>query len=485
MAKDMKMIIGGEFVNASDGASAKNVNPYTGELIGTVPAATQSDIDRAAAFAVEGQREWGALRGDEREAILERFLTLFEARSNEIAELLCAESGKSISECRGEMSIVKPILRAYMRAAATLYGETLPPRAEQRNRGDLIFTIYEPIGVCAAIAPFNYPISTMFNKVAPALCAGNSVIMKPASDTPMSILAAAELMLEAGMPANAIQVVTGSGSKVGGWLTKNKNISLISLTGSTEVGVALHREASSYLQRLGLELGGNDPLLIFADCDIDRAVEEAINGRIYNCGQICSGSKRFIVENGIKELFTEKLIERLKGIKGGVPSDEDSVYGCMINEAAADTVERQIKETVAQGARCVYGGGRPHRALVEPTVLTGVTADMDIAGDMEVFGPVFPIIGFDSFDEAISIANNTSFGLSSGVITENMRTAMAAAMKIKAGTCVINGTGDYRTSYHLFGGCKMSGLGREGALETLKEFSEVKSVVMKNIYCPG
>ena len=482
MAEDMKMIIGGKFTDASDSAVKKNINPYTGEIIGTVPEATKNDIDRAVASALRGQAEWGALRNDERDSIIERFLSLLQRHSEEIAQLMCRESGKSISECRGELSVVRPIFQAYMKAAATMYGQTLPGNTESRNKGDIIFTMYDPLGVCAAVAPFNYPISTMMNKAVPALCAGNSVIMKPASDTPMSIIAVAKLMLEAGFPSEAIQVVTGSGSKIGRWLTENKDVALISLTGSTEVGVELHRSASTYLQRTCLELGGNDPLLIFADCDIDSAVAEAVNGRVYNCGQICTASKRFIVENSIKEEFTQKLTERLKTIKGGIPGDEDSVYGCMINEAAADAVERQIRETVALGAKCIYGGRRIHKTLVEPTVLTNVTQGMPIAMDMEVFGPVFPIIGFDSADEALKIANNTQVGLSSGVMTGNMRTAMTAASRLKAGTCVINGTGDYRTSYHAFGGCKMSGLGREGALVTLKEFSEMKSIVLKKIY---
>ena len=478
----MKMIIGGKFVDASDGAVLKNINPYTGEVIGTVPAATKSDIDGAAASALRGQAEWGALRNDERDAIIERFLALFEERAEEIARLLCSESGKSISECRGELSIIRPIFQAYMKAAGTLYGQTLPGYTESRNKGDIILTMYEPLGVCATIAPFNYPISTMMNKAAPALCAGNSVIMKPASDTPMSIIATAALMLEAGFPPEAIQVVTGSGAKVGKWLTENSDVALISLTGSTEVGVELHKNASAYLQRMCLELGGNDPLLIFADCDLDAAASEAVNGRLYNCGQICTASKRFIVDNNVKEEFTQKLVKILGEVKGGDPTAEDSLYGCMINEAATDTVERQIKETVALGAKCIFGGRRLGKTLIEPTVLTDVTKDMPIAGDMEVFGPVFPIIGFDSADEALAIANNTHFGLSSGVMTGNIRTAMTAATRIKAGTCVINGTGDYRTSCHAFGGCKMSGLGREGALVTLKEFSEMKSIVLKKVY---
>lgn len=478
---DMKMLIGGEFVDASDGATLKNFNPYNGELIGTVPAATKEDVDRAVANAVQGQKEWAALRNDQRDAILNRFLELYDQHAEEIAQLLSREGGKTITECRGEVGSVPLIFRAYMSAACTLYGQSLPNNVERRNTSDVMFTTYEPLGVCVCVAPFNYPVSTMTNKVAPALCAGNSVIMKPASDTPMSILLYAKLMLEAGMPTNTVQVLTGSGGKIGKWVTENPDVAAISLTGSTAVGVELQANASRHLQRVMLELGGNDPFVVFEDCDLDKAVAEAIGGRIYNAGQICSASKRFIVQNSIKEAFTQKLVEGLKAIKCGDPLDETVVFSCLVNAGAAQKVEEQIQLTVSQGARCIYGGKRTADTIVEPTVLTDITPDMDIARDMEVFGPVFPIIGFDTFDEAMAIANNTSYGLSSGVMTENIATAMKAARAIQAGTCVINGTGDYRTSYHGFGGYKMSGVGREGALHTLEEFSEIKTVVLRSV----
>lgn len=479
--KDMKMLIGGQFVDASDGGVMKNYNPYTGELIGTVPAATKEDTDRAVANAVEGAKVWGAMRCDERDVILERFLALVEEHKEEIAQMTTEESGKTISESRSEVSLVPQIFHAYMHAASTMYGETLPLGGERRIAGDLAMTIWEPLGVCVCIAPFNYPISTMTNKVAPALCAGNSVIMKPASDTPMATLMYAKLMMEAGMPANVIQCVTGSGSKFGGWITANKDVAAISVTGSTQVGKVTMEQASRNLQKVLLELGGNDPLIIFGDADVDESVAEALNGHIYNAGQVCSGSKRFIVQNSVKEEFTAKLIEALRKVPRGIPTDDAAVYSCLINKAAADNILRQIQDTVALGAKLVCGGERTSDTIVEPAVLTDVTKDMPIAQDMEVFGPVFPIIGFDTWEEAVAIANNTCYGLSSGVMTGNMRTALRTAKALEAGTCVINGTGDYRTSYHGFGGRKMSGIGREGAIHTLEEFSETKTIVLRRM----
>lgn len=478
---DKKMLIDGTFVGASDGAVMENINPYNGELIGTVPKATKEDVDRAVASAKEGAKIWGAMRNDERDAIINKFLSLYEDHKEEIAMLLSDEGGKTISECRGECSLVPLIFRAYMNAACTLYGKTLPCDTERRNAGDIAFTSYEPLGVCVCIAPFNYPISTMTNKIAPALCAGNSVIMKPASDTPMSILLYAELMVEAGFPKGVVQVITGSGSKIGKWITENPDVAAVSLTGSTAVGVELQKNASEHLQHIMLELGGNDPFVVFSDCDLDKAVSEAINGRIYNAGQICSASKRFIVENSIKEEFTKKLIEGLEKIKRGDPKDESVIFSCLINKSAAENVKKQIDFTVGQGAKIAYGGKRTGDTIVEPTVLTEVTKDMDIALDMEVFGPVFPIIGFDTFEEAMEIANASTYGLSAGVMTENMKTAMKAARAIQSGTVVINGTGDYRTSYHGFGGYKMSGIGREGAIQTIEEFSEIKTTVLRSV----
>lgn len=477
----MEMIIGGREIGSSDGSIKENYNPYNGELIGTVPSATKGDVDLAIENAVIGQKQWEALRLDEKERIINKFLSILDERSEELATLLSREGGKTIRECRGEVGSVPLIFRAYMNAAATLYGKTLPHNIEPRNTSDVIFTTYEPLGVCVCVGPFNYPISTMTNKIAPALCAGNSVIMKPASDTPMSTILYAKWMLEAGMPENTIQVITGSGSKIGKWITENKKVAAISLTGSTEVGVQLQKDASEYLQHIMLELGGNDPLIIFDDYNIEKAVEQAVGGRIYNAGQICSASKRFIVHNNVKDKFAELLIEKLSSLKYGNPLDEDVVSSCcLINSKAADEVERQIQKTIEAGAKCIYGGERD-KNIINPTVLMDVTPEMEVAQSEEIFGPVFPIIGFNTFDEAIEIANKSIYGLSAGVMTENIEIALKASYSIESGTCVVNGTGDYRTSYHGFGGYKMSGIGREGASITLKEFSNVKTVVLRGV----
>jgi succinate-semialdehyde dehydrogenase/glutarate-semialdehyde dehydrogenase len=295
----------------------------------------------------------------------------------------------------------------------------------------------------------------------------------------MGALILCELLVEAGVPANAIQCLTGSGSKIGPWLTSDKRVNAVSLTGSTEAGVEVAKMCAPSLKHVSLELGGNDPLIIFDDCDFELAVSETIGGRIGNAGQTCCASKRFIVQKGIKDKFIAELVKRLAQLKIGDPSDPTVEMGPVISERAAKQVEQQIQHTVEQGAKLVCGGTRDG-AFVAPTVLE-VTPDMDIARDLEVFGPVFPIIQFETMEEAIQIANNTVYGLSSGVITENIRQAMKVANSVQAGACIINGTGNYRLAHQPFGGYNISGLGREGAICTLEEMTRQKMISFKGI----
>lgn len=289
-----------------------------------------------------------------------------------------------------------------------------------------------------------------------------------------------ELLWEAGVPGGVAQLITGSGREVGRWLSETKLIDGISFTGSTEVGKELMRGGAASLQHVFLELGGNDPYVVFDSADMDVAVSQAIGGRTWNAGQTCCANKRFIIQNTVKEEFTRRLVEGLKAVKVGNPTEDDTVVGPLVSEKAADKVMTLIDKTVEQGATCVLGGTK-NGAFVMPTVLVDVTPDMDVAKDMEIFGPVFPIIGFDTFDEAVAIANQTSYGLSSGVITNDINTAMKFAVKVEAGTCVINSSGNYRSVHQPFGGTKDTGIGREGTIQTLYEMTQEKSIVMKNV----
>lgn len=476
----MKMLIGGQYVDASDGGVQNVTNPATGAVVDTVPAATEEDVRRAIQNAVAGQKEWNAIPLHQKLKILTKYTELVLDNTERIAAVMCEEGGKPIEQCRVEVAANADIFRIYIDAANTFYGETLPYNTEPRAQGDVVFTVHEPLGVFGCITPFNYPFELAAHKTAPMLVAGNSVILKPPGDTPRSAMILCELLLEAGLPGGAIQCITGSGSKIGGLLTSSKDIAAISFTGSTAVGVQLARQCSDTLKHVYLELGGNDPLIIFDDCDFELAVSEAIGGRIGNAGQTCCASKRFLVQNGIKERFTAELVKRLSTLKMGDPSDPSVDVGPVISEKAAIEVEEQIALTVKQGAKLLLGGKR-NGAFIEPAVLSDVTPEMDIATDMEVFGPVFPIIGFDTMEEALTIANASIYGLSSGVITENMRTAMKVATGIESGACIINGTGNYRLAHQPFGGYKMSGMGREGAVCTLREMTREKAISFKGI----
>ena len=477
----MQMIIGGKHVDASNGKTSQVVNPATGQVIDTVPEATLEDLDRAIGLAVEGQKEWNAIPLHQRLAILETYCQLLtrEETVEKIARVMCEEGGKPIEQCRTEVFANAAIFRIYCAAAYTFYGKTLPYNGEARSQGDVAFTIHEPLGVFANIVPFNYPVELAAHKLAPMLVTGNSVVLLPSGKTPRSAVLLVELLLEAGVPANAVCCVTGKGSVVGAAAAGDPRVAAVSFTGSTEVGISLAETCAKSLRPVSLELGGNDPLLIFDDCDYELAMSETIGGRVGNAGQTCCASKRFLIQRGIYEKFVADLVQRLSQLKVGDPADPTVEMGPCVRESSAKDVEAQIQKTVEQGGKLLCGGKRSG-AFMEPTVIE-VTPEMDIARDMEVFGPVWPVIPFDTLEEALEIANNTIFGLSSGVITSNMRTAMKVANGIQAGACVINGTGNYRLAHQPFGGYKYSGVGREGAVSTLEEMTQQKMISFKGI----
>lgn len=475
----MKMLIGGEFVDASNGSVSTVVNPATGEVIDTIPEATLADLDRAIALAVEGQKEWSAIPLHRKLAILEKYCQMMEENIEEITRLACQEGGKPVEQARTEVYANTAIFRIYMSAANTFYGKTLPYNAEARSQGDVVFTIHEPLGVFANLVPFNYPVELAAHKLAPMLVTGNSVVLLPSSKTPRTAIFIVDQLIKAGVPAKAVSCVTGQGSVIGAAAVADSRVAAVSFTGSTEVGISLAKTCSKSLRPVSLELGGNDPLIIFNDADYELALTEAIGGRIGNAGQTCCASKRFLVQRGIYDKFVADLADRLSRVKIGDPSDPSVELGPCIREEAAINVEKQIALTIAQGGELVCGGTRSG-AFIDPTVIK-VTADMDIANDMEVFGPVWPVIPFDTMEDALAIANQSCFGLSSGVISTNIHTAMQVANRIEAGACIINGTGNYRLAHQPFGGYKYSGIGREGAVCTLEEMTQQKTIAFKGI----
>ncbi len=467
-------------MDASDGKVIEVTNPATNEFIDTVPNSSLDDVDMAVKEAIIGQKVWAKVPIHERGKILMKFNELVKSHRDELAKLLSDETGKPITEAYGEIDNVDIGVPAFVEKAKHEYGHLIPRGSEKGNERTIQYTVQEPLGVVAAIIPFNFPSDLFCQKVPSALMMGNAVIVKPSTYNPLTLTKYVELLIEAGVPYGVIEVLHGDGKTVGQGLAAHKGVALVSLTGSTAAGMETMGTCSKNLTHVMLELGGNDALIIHKDADMDLAVEETVWGRLYNTGQVCCASKRFLVHNSVKDEFIRRMIEKIQSLKIGMPSDPDTKIGCLINENAAIRVEEQVKQTVSQGANIVYGGRR-NGAFFEPTILDNVTKDMDVAKDMEIFGPVISVIGYDDIDDAIAIANQSSFGLCGGIITNDMPLAMNVSEKMECGGFIVNGASFFRSFEMPFGGWKHSGIGNEGVSSTLKEMSRTKTVILKNI----
>ena len=474
------MIIDGKRVDASDRGVIRILNPATQEFIDTVPKATASDVYQAIDAAQAGKRIWANTPTHERVRILSRCADAIEEHLEDLAQSLSREMGKIIQEARGEIRVSAQTIRGYAEAAAHHYGKTLTD-SQKGIEKDILFTRHEPLGVVACITPFNYPVLLVAHKMAAALATGNAVIVKPASDNPLTLIKLVALCLEQGIPGNVLQIITGSGEVVGKILAESPKVNAISLTGSTEVGISLAETGAKTLKRVFLELGGNDPFIVLDDADISKAIAAAVEGRLENAGQTCCSSKRFLIHESIHDVFIKKLLEALSKIKHGSPQDDETEYGCLINGNASQKVELQIQKTIEQGAKLICGGHAYNITYFEPTILDDVTLDMDIAKDMEVFGPVFPIITFKTDEDAVKIANASRYGLQAGIMTKSVDRAMRIAANLQCGAVVINGSGNYRHIEQPFGGYKMSGFGREGISGTLAEMTQEKTYVLKDV----
>ncbi|MBF1030501.1 MAG: aldehyde dehydrogenase, partial [Lachnospiraceae bacterium] len=412
--------------------------------------------------------------------LLSHFLELVERDKEDLAQTLSQETGKPITEARAEIGNIPIAFRAFSEKAKHLYGEMISGEQEAGQEKNVLLVKKEPLGVVAAIIPFNFPCDLFDQKVAPALLAGNACIVKPSTDNPLTLCKLSHLLNEAGVTAGAIEIVTGPGSTVGNALTADPDVNLVTLTGSTEVGIETAKVCAENLTHVALELGGNDAFIVLEDADVALAAKELIWGRMYNTGQVCCASKRFLVHRNLVEAFTKAAIEEIKAIPTGDPSDEKSRMGCLISEKAAIKVEEQVALTVKQGGKIVLGGKR-NGAFYEPTVLVDVPKTADVAKDMEIFGPVVPIIPFDTEEEAIAIANASKFGLCGCVFSQNMKTAARVANALECGGAVINGASFFRSFEMPFGGYKFSGIGTEGVMSTFDEMTHTKTIVLKNI----
>ena len=476
----MKNLIGYEWKDASNGAIIEVVNSATQELIDTVPNVTDEDVDQAVKVAMVEQKKWEKVSIYDRADILYKFVDLVEENKERLATLLSNETGKPIKEARGEVANVRIGVRGFVEKAKHLYGKSIPEGSEAGQEKTIQFTKRYPIGVVAAIIPFNFPSDLFCQKVPPALMMGNSIIVKPSNYNPLTLIEYVKLMIEAGVPAGCIQVLTGDGPTAGQALARHPGVHLVSLTGGTAAGIQTMGTCSKNLTHVMLELGGNDAFIFLEDGDMDLAVKETIWGRLYNGGQVCCASKRFLIHNSRKQEFIDRMKEVIANLKVGDPMQEDTDMGPMININAAKRIEEQVNQMVEEGAKVVCGGRRED-AYYYPTILDNVTKDMEVAKDMEIFGPVISVIGFDDVEEAIEIANQSSYGLCGCVISKDVSRAMKIADRLECGGAVVNGSSFYRSFEMPFGGWKHSGIGNEGVMTTLEEMSRLKTIVLKNI----
>ncbi|MBP5727907.1 MAG: aldehyde dehydrogenase [Clostridia bacterium] len=476
----MKMFINGLWRDAADGSVIQVLNSATQEKIDTVPQATESDVLEAITAAQEGKKVWAQTPVHERCRILYRCADAIDASREQLARSLSTEMGKIIRESRGEIRVCAQIFRGFAEAAAHHYGKTMTDYQIGTEK-DILFTRHEPLGVVACISPFNYPVELASQKIAAALAAGNAVIVKPASNNPLTLMTIIGICIAQGVPGNVLQVVTGRGGTVGSLLADSPLINAISLTGSTEVGLSVAERGIKTLKRVFMELGGNDPFIVLEDADLLKAVEAAVSGRLQNAGQTCCSPKRFLVHESLHDAFVQGMMDAFTRIKHGSTLHDETEYGCLISERAAREVERQIQHTVNQGAKLLCGGHAYNTTYFEPTILDGVTPEMDVARDLEIFGPVFPVITFKTDEEAVEIANATKYGLQAGVMSRSSERAMRVAAGLQCGGVVINASGNYRHLEQPFGGWKMSGLGREGVCTTLDEMTQEKTYILKNI----
>jgi lactaldehyde dehydrogenase len=473
----MKMLINSEWVKASDENWQDIRNPGTGEVIDKVPVATLQDAEKALKAAQRGKEAMGRLPAHERSAILLRIAESIEAKKAKLSELLARENGKPIQQTREEIAAAIRIYRGFAEEAKRILGRVVPMDAVPGQERHLAFTIRQPLGVVAAIIPFNYPVELCAHKDGAALAAGNAVIVKPPTDCPLTLLEIANLMEEAGLPKSAHQVITGPGRLIGEFLASSQGIQMITVTGSTEVGIKISQLAARNLKKVHLELGGNDATIICADADLEKAAEAVVLGRLARGnGQICCAVKRIFVDAKVYDRFAEILTEKAKALKVGDQLEEDTDVGPLINEEASKKVEIAISDAVKAGAKLRTGGHR-NNAFIEPTVLTDVPPNVELFRE-ETFGPVAPLVAFKDIDEAIRMANDTPYGLQAAIFTQDISRAFDIAYRLEAGGVIINWSSAIRVESLPFGGIKMSGHGREGLLDTIDDMTEQKVILV-------
>jgi succinate-semialdehyde dehydrogenase / glutarate-semialdehyde dehydrogenase len=470
--------INGEWVNADSGAAFAVTNPATGEALGQVPNLGAGETRRAIAAANAAWPAWRSKTGKERAAILRNWFDLIMANQQDLAVLMTSEQGKPLAESKGEVVYGAAFVEWFAEEGKRIYGDTIPQTQSDKR----LVVIKQPVGVCAAITPWNFPIAMITRKVAPALAVGCTVVVKPAELTPFSALALAELGERAGLPKGVFNVITANPpDAVGAELTANPLVRKLSFTGSTEVGRLLMRQCADTVKKISLELGGNAPFIVFNDADLEAAADGAIVSKYRNSGQTCVCANRFLVQEGVYDAFADKLADRVKALKVGNGMEPGVYQGPLIEPAAVAKVEAHIADAVAKGARVVTGGKRHPLGgtFFEPTVLVRVTPQMKVARE-ETFGPVAPLFPFQTEGEAVQMANDTEFGLAAYFYTKDVARAWRVAEALEYGMVGVN-TGLISNEVAPFGGMKQSGLGREGSKYGTEEYLEVKYLCLGGI----
>jgi len=469
--------IDGQWADADSGKVIDVTNPATGEVIATVPNMGTDETRRAIEAAEAAMPAWRAKTAAERAKILRDWFNLMMANQEDLGRIMTAEQGKPLAEAKGEIAYAASFIEWFAEEGKRAYGDTIPaPQADKR-----IIVLKEPIGVCAAITPWNFPAAMITRKAGPALAAGCTMVVKPATATPLSALALCELAERAGVPKGVLSCVTGSARAIGGEMTSNPIVRKVTFTGSTEIGKLLMEQCAATVKKTAMELGGNAPFIVFDDADLDSAVLGAMASKYRNAGQTCVCANRLLVQAGVYDEFAEKLSVAVRAIRVGNGLTEDVDQGPLIDMAAVEKIEAHIKDATAKGAKVVVGGGRHEKGgtFFQPTLLTGVTPDMAVARE-ETFGPLAPLFKFETEEEAIRMANDTEFGLASYFYSRDIGRIWRVSEGLEYGIVGVN-AGIISTEVAPFGGVKESGLGREGSKYGLEDFMEVKYICMGDV----
>ena len=469
--------INGEWSDASSGATLEVRNPANGELIGTVPDCSREDVARAIDAANAAWGGWRDLTAKERGTILRNLFNLILEHIDDLARIMTIEQGKPLAEARGEVTYGASFVEWFAEEAKRLYGDTMPSSAPDRR----FVVIKQPIGVTAAITPWNFPLAMITRKAAPALAAGCPMVVKPSNETPYSALALCELAERAGFPPGVLSVVTGNARQVGLELTTNPIVRKFSFTGSTAVGKTLMQQCSGTIKKVSLELGGNAPFIVFDDADLDAAVTGAMQSKFRNSGQTCVCANRILVQDGFNDAFVERMGRAVAELKVGNGLDDGTQQGPLISESAIAKVDEHLHDALQKGARLVTGGQRIAGAgtFYQPTLVADVTSKMAVARE-ETFGPLAPVFRFRTESEAIAMANDTEFGLAAYVFTRDIGRVWRVSERLEYGMVSVN-AGIFSTEVAPFGGVKESGIGREGSKYGIDDFVELKYICMAGI----